>query len=540
MLGEFKIGKYYVDGYDPCSETVYEFNGCYYHGCENCFFPETFNKKLCKSHGKLNSETETRLNYIQMHVSRLVVMKDCEVNRDKLSSVSVDTPLKIRDAMYGGRTSLAILYKDCECGGKIHYVDFNSLYPSVQYENEFPIGHPEIVTGDSQIKEIILNEMKLLDRKCGFLKCDILPPKTLFPILPLKVDGKLLFSLCNKCQVVKNHEKTCDHSDVERLLRGTWCLHEIYESLENGYKLIKCQELLVYENKEAIFRNFISKFHVLKTKYSGCDEHFKKELSEMILLDYGVFIPVEEIPSRRNDAMRTCMKLILNSLWGKLCENCDKSKVYFMKDSEELARHVFNNKYDNVYFDVIDHNTARVVCRYKEGYNDRRDKSCIAVGAYVTAYSRLKLWKCLNQLPNQSVLYYDTDSIICYSSSGDELLETSKNKLGELESELENDEHIICFSSTGPKSYTFITNKNKEIIHVKGFRRNNTASNVIKPSYMYKMLDDRRMQFIIKEKQFKINSNLYITNEEIEKIFSFTFDKRMLKSNLETVPWGYV
>ena len=374
--------------------------------------------------------------------------------------------------------------------------------------------------------------MKLSNRKCGFLKCDILPPKTLlFPILPSKVDGKLLFSLCDKCQVVKNHEKTCVHSDAERLLRGTWCLHEVYESLENDYKLIKCRELLLYENKEAIFRNFISKFHVLKTKYSGCDELFKEELSKMILSDYGVFIPVEDIPSERNNAMRSCMKLILNSLWGKLCENYNKSKVHFVKDGEELAQLVFDKKFDNVYFDVIDHNTARVVCKYQDGYNDRRDKSCIAVGAYVTAYSRLKLWRCLNKLPNQSVLYYDTDSIIYYSSSGDMLLETSKNKLGE---------YIICFSSTGPKSYTFITNKNREIIHVKGFRRNNLLSNAIKPCYMYKMLDDRRMQFVIKEKQFKVNSNLYITDEEIEKIFSFTFDKRMLKSNLETVPWGYV
>ena len=152
VLGEFKIGKYYVDGYDPHSKTVYEFNGCFYHGCEDCFFPEAMHIKLSKSYGKLNSETESRLNYIRMHVSQVVVMKDCEVNVDELSCVSVDVPLRIRDAMYGGRTSSAVLYKDCESGGKIHYVDFNSLYPSVQYENEFPIGHPKIVTGDYEIK----------------------------------------------------------------------------------------------------------------------------------------------------------------------------------------------------------------------------------------------------------------------------------------------------------------------------------------------------------------------------------------------------
>ena len=64
--------------------------------------------------------------------------------------------------------------------------------------------------------------MKSVNRKCGFLKCDILPPrKLLFPILPSKVDGKLLFLLCNLCQKFKNRDKNCCHSDYDRMLRGT-------------------------------------------------------------------------------------------------------------------------------------------------------------------------------------------------------------------------------------------------------------------------------------------------------------------------------
>jgi len=29
--------KYYVDGYDPITNVVYEFNGCYWHGCPKCY-----------------------------------------------------------------------------------------------------------------------------------------------------------------------------------------------------------------------------------------------------------------------------------------------------------------------------------------------------------------------------------------------------------------------------------------------------------------------------------------------------------------------
>ena len=135
-LGEYKIGKYFVDGYNENTDTAFEFNGCFFHGCDQCFSSDGFNKKLMKNFGKLNCETKSRLNYIKYYVMRLVVMKECEINSDLLSDETCTllskSPLKIRDAMYGGRTSCSVLYKDWESReGKIHHVDFNSLYPSV-------------------------------------------------------------------------------------------------------------------------------------------------------------------------------------------------------------------------------------------------------------------------------------------------------------------------------------------------------------------------------------------------------------------------
>ena len=35
-ISEVRIGPYLVDGYDPNTQTVYEFNGCYLHGCSDC------------------------------------------------------------------------------------------------------------------------------------------------------------------------------------------------------------------------------------------------------------------------------------------------------------------------------------------------------------------------------------------------------------------------------------------------------------------------------------------------------------------------
>ena len=83
-------------------------------------------------------ETENRLNYLRQRSSNLIVMKECQYKKKENSdNINFKFPLRIRDALYGGQTS--VLYKDCFHMGKIFHVDFNSLYPSVQYEESYPI-----------------------------------------------------------------------------------------------------------------------------------------------------------------------------------------------------------------------------------------------------------------------------------------------------------------------------------------------------------------------------------------------------------------
>ena len=62
----------------------------------------------------------------------------------------------------------------------------------------------------------------------GIAKADVLAPeKLLHPVLPVKLNEKLLFPLCVRCaeDPVERawHERTnlCRHSDEERMMRGT-------------------------------------------------------------------------------------------------------------------------------------------------------------------------------------------------------------------------------------------------------------------------------------------------------------------------------
>ena len=171
------------------------------------------------------------------------------------------------------------------------------------------------------------------------------------------------------------------------------------------------------------------------------------------------------------------------------------------------------------------------------------NKTCVGVGAYITCYSRLKLLKHLNKLPPNTVLYYDTDSIIYYSQHMDKLLET-ESKLGCLTSELDDGEYITSFISTGPKSYSFTTSLSKEITHVKGFKLSKKSKNktIISPDYLYEMMNNFNKTFDIEqEDEFVIQKDLLIRKENVLKIFSFTLVKTFDMENRNKHPTlGYI
>jgi len=56
--------EYIVDGYDPISNTVYEFLGDYWHGNPKFHLPEKFNKTTNSTFGKLYEKTFSRFNDI--------------------------------------------------------------------------------------------------------------------------------------------------------------------------------------------------------------------------------------------------------------------------------------------------------------------------------------------------------------------------------------------------------------------------------------------------------------------------------------------
>ena len=62
---QYPIANYKVDGYNPDTNTVYEFLGDYWHGNPEVYDPDDYNEKVGKTFGQLFDETRERLERIK-------------------------------------------------------------------------------------------------------------------------------------------------------------------------------------------------------------------------------------------------------------------------------------------------------------------------------------------------------------------------------------------------------------------------------------------------------------------------------------------
>ena len=111
--------------------------------------------------------------------------------------------------------------------------------------------------------------------------------------------------------------------------------------------------------------------------------------------------------------------------------------------------------------------------------------------------------------------------------------------LGELKNELNVDEHIVEFCSTGPKCYSYLTSKNVEVVHVKGFKViNNDVDGLINYASMNDVVCDRGKTISMKRNEISRNDNLCMFSENVEKKIAFIFDKTILLDDYSSIPYG--
>lgn len=553
LIREYRIGTWFVDGYDENTKTVYEFNGCHFHQ-HTCLNKSDVNNRLYSTLDR--AKNIVRLGY------NVVTIWECQFRPFMVSSPSLMSryelykriksrgSLKIRDSLFGGRTNNIQFVRICAEDEEVKYLDVNSLYPFVLKYKPFPTGHPIKMSygcDQSDMREIELGIAM------GFISAKILPPKNLYlPVLPAKINGKLMFVLCKKCAEVGNQGQ-CSCTDEQSVLDGTWCLNEVSKAISLGYKIIEVYQLLKYEADSLMFSKYIDMWYKIKSESSGFPEYVKTDADQQKYIDEffereGIILDRENIVS--NPTKRSLAKLMLNSFWGKLSQRTNLTKTQLINTTSE-------------YFDILNDKTKRIVNEVEMSDEVMKvswkriddEMTCskntnVAVASYVTSHARLHLYDILSRIEAirpHSLLYFDTDSAIYVRKLSDPEVPTGAF-LGDLSSEVPEGTKITKFVALGPKSYAYELNskgKIETVLKAKGLRLHALALETIN---LEKMIDAAFVYQksggteIIQHKidQFNIRTDQYhqVYSQYFKKTFQATSDKRCIRSDL-TLPFGY-
>ncbi|KAG8239990.1 hypothetical protein J437_LFUL018632 [Ladona fulva] len=354
-----------------------------------------------------------------------------------------------------------------------------------------------------------------LDSVEGLIECTVLPPPRLYhPVLPCRVNGKLMFLLCRTC-ASGECQKGCDHSDEERSITGTWVSEEVKVAVREGYRIVKVHEVWQYKTtiynpdtgEGGLFKEYIDFFLKIKQEASGfsgwCNSN--KDRSRYLASFYErERIHLEGDNIKINPGMRQLAKLMLNSFWGRFGNRENLPRCSIIRTREELlsrimAPHVEMSRLVPVNDDVV------------FGCWTEREDSLKPLPVYVT--------------------------VIWSPPTGD--------YLGDLTDEVGSGSFIEEFVSGGPKNYALkircrSTGLYKTICKVRGITINSANEGDVSFDRLKAMvmeeappLDVRYQNRIGRVLPFKV-----VSRPET-KTFRVVYSKRRRVDSFHTLPYGY-
>ena len=546
--GEVKVAGHYVDGFDPVTNIIYEFHGCLFHSCPQCY-PNQERKHPIMKHTTFSTiyqHTLQRQHELCTEGYQVIEMWEHEFDqryrkdqeyKAMIDSYDIQDPLMPRDALFGGRTNATRLLHEAVEDEEIRYIDVCSLYPFVLKYGTFPLDHPELIT--ENFKDVREYE--------GLIKCRILPPRQLYhPVLPYRSGGKLTFPLCRTCTETRC-TTSCSHSDTERMLDGTWVSVEVKKALEMGYSMVHIFEVWHFKNtSKTLFKDYIDTFLKQKQEASGYPSWVQSEEDrERYKQQYFDIEGIQLENVEKNPTKRSTAKAKLNVLWGKFAQRLTLTKTEYIKKPAEFYQRMTDDTINISHLEILsneinpDDDILLVNYTEKEEYLDACPFGNVVLAAYTTAQARLHLYSTLQQL-DRRVLYFDTDSII-YIHKNELPNPVIEERLGGWTNELPEGHHITRFVSGGPKNYGYEVSDGSTVCKVKGLTLNYRASQVVNFELMINMMKEKNGHPVYVTNPCKIlrENNHKVVSKQQRKLYRIVYDKRRICKNLDTLPFGY-
>jgi len=506
-----KIGEYFVDGYDALTNTVYEFNGCYFNGCNKCFDRNRMNRNNSKTMRMLLCDTMKKKSYLEEQgfkvktvwehdwkKERKQYIEFFEENKEELRSPNIE----LRKTFFGGRTEVFDVYAKSTKKKKIAYSDFTSLYPSIQALADYPIGVGRYVKGDfGSINEYF-----------GFIYCKVKAPTNLrIPVLPQTKDGKLMF-----------HTKP---------MIGQWFSEELKLAVNMGYVVEEIYQVYHYKKKGTqLFGDYVRFFSKVKMENSVknlSDKNKDKIYQENLNAKFPIVLDKNKMCY--NAGLRFIAKICLNSLWGKFGQRSNMMKTEIIKnDPAKFYSIMFDKRYE--VSSVLFLNEKTIEMKYKLNTDDAIDSinTNIAIASTTTGWARVWLYNAFLTVGLDNVLYCDTDSLIYYHPTANNPIKTDST-LGGLTDELEGKGYIDELVALAPKTYAYKTSDGKLEVKAKGFRLTTVVSEKINfESMRHLVLQNSTKKIAVHYKSRIIldRNTKHLKTVDETKTFKYNYTKR--------------
>lgn len=510
----------HLDGYSSKNgdKVAYEFLGCYWHRCKQCF-----NHYSVKDKNIYNNTIE-RIKALKSKGYKVIQIWEHQWQKMKKENDDVKLFLltnkhrifhpyfSYRKSYTGGRTEVFKHYVKCKDDNCLLYLDFTSLFPSTQALHEFPVGHPVIIPDrkNRKIEKLILPTFEddiLKNVYRGFVKVFLIPSNIHIPITPNKTD-KLYFN-------TKPYVADITTEELKLAIKHGYKVKEVYEIVhwENWSNDIFRESVkYIYKSKAENSVKFNSSENPEDVKMKVYNENLRlvkpfADLYEGVSgnkpdLHFNVELDLEKMTY--NSGMRLCNKLLANASYGRWALKYCIPRTKIVNNAKDYNEMIMDNKIDLLPTTAYYSGNKSGTVEFK--YKDRNAKETfahntnVALASYITSYSRIWLYTLFERVGFENVAYADSDSCVFKvkldkTTNRPIIPESIKHHinscLGGLTDELEGnhfDTWITEFVALAPKSYAYKTNKNKVCVKAKGFQLAGICEEVVSMENMKKTL----------------------------------------------------
>lgn len=408
--------------------------------------------------------------------------------------------------------------------------------------NNFPVGKPVYLYGKDVEKSITWDNQNISylgESAEGLVQLSILCPKNMrIPFLQIRNKAKKSIApSCYTCgfkSLKTSQINSCQHSDQQRAIVGTYCLSEIRYALKIGYQIQKIFSLLLYPKVEPLFRNYVAILGYEKIKASGLPSNVEdkdlycKELnSKMNLENIGLSLSPDCITF--DQQKRDFFKSALNSFLGKFSQKCDKPLHKIVSSEEEISDYFYGKTFEitdifalNKFFCQLEVKKKRLtLCK------PNRRTNCV-IGSHVVAYARQFMHEKMIEinLAGGRLFYSDCDSLIFSLKKNQTMPLKISPAFGDFKYEIDPKFTIKSFYTLGPKNfamqYADLEGNYRNSVRLRGV----TLSNVFNETLIDTKIYEFYLQQSMKQKRTNVSiPQVRFRSSKFTKNKSFYFQK---------------